>query len=161
MTYTIRQMTREDIPSVQQVAGMSWNDTYAGIIPLHIQDKFLQSAYSKSALIWRLQQSHHRVATVEGRIIGFAFSSLINEHGEVELGAIYLHPDFQNKGIGSALIEVCKNEIAGLKRIFLSVEKENLSGIQFYKAKGFHKDTEYDDNFEGHVFRTVKMVLEI
>ena len=46
MTYTIRKMDYKDIQSVQRVAKISWNATYEGIIPLQIQTKFLEEAYS-------------------------------------------------------------------------------------------------------------------
>lgn len=161
LLYTIRKMTKEDIPDVQQLAKISWNDTYVGIIPENIQDKFLQNAYSETSLTWRLRQSNPWVAEVEGKIVGFAIYSLLNADGEVELGAIYLHPQFKRLKIGSALLDIARKEIPGLKRISLSVEKGNENGLKFYKTQGFQVYSEFDENFEGHVFNTVKMVLEI
>lgn len=157
----IRRMEKEDIPYVQQVAKVSWNDTYAGIIPLHIQEKFIQNAYSEESLLTRLEQSNFWVAEVEGKVVGFANFSSLHENGEVELGAIYLLPHFQGKGIGSALLQQGLNEIAGIKRLVLNVEKDNLKGLHFYKKKGFSIDTEYDEIFHGHVLKTVRLVLNL
>ena len=41
------------------------------------------------------------------------------------------------------------------------VEKDNLKGIHFYNAKGFKVMDEFDDTFDGHVLKTVQMVLEL
>ena len=46
MEFNIREMKMEDIQQVQQVAKISWNITYKGIIPLEIQESFLRAAYN-------------------------------------------------------------------------------------------------------------------
>lgn len=46
MNYKIREMLKEDIKQVQDVAKISWNATYEGIIPVEIQENFLNGAYS-------------------------------------------------------------------------------------------------------------------
>lgn len=50
MKYKIREISVSDIPVVQNVAKLSWHDTYEGIIPRHIQENFLDIAYSTSML---------------------------------------------------------------------------------------------------------------
>ncbi len=45
------------------------------------------------------------VAEVENNIVGFANFSSVREDGKVELWAIYVHPEQQGRGIGSALLQ--------------------------------------------------------
>lgn len=45
------------------------------------------------------------------------------------------------------------------REIHLEVEKENAIGTTFYKAKGFKIVDEYDDDFDGHILKTVRMEL--
>ena len=72
----------------------------------------------------RLEQSIFYVAEAEGEIVGFANYSQVRDGGKVELAAIYLHPDFQGYGIGTALLHQAVKELAGVKEIFINVEKE-------------------------------------
>lgn len=53
------------------------------------------------------------------------------------------------------------NHLKGVKKIFVEVEKENRTGKNFYKAKGFEDVAEYDEDFEGHILKTVRMALHV
>ena len=161
MEYTIREMQMADIQQVQQVAKTSWNYTYEGIIPLEIQESFLKSAYNDEMMQRRLENSFIWVSEVDGKIVGFANFSPAKEDGETELGAIYVIPDYQGKGLGMALLNEGIKNIEGAKEIFINVEKENRIGTTFYKAKGFKVVSEFDDDFDGHILKTVRMVLDV
>ncbi|WP_132746362.1 GNAT family N-acetyltransferase [Scopulibacillus darangshiensis] len=154
-------MEKRDIQHVQQVAKTSWNHTYEGIIPLDIQEGFLKYAYNDEMMQRRLEGSHLFVSEVDKGIVGFANFSTVNEDGEVELSAIYLYPEYQGKGIGTSLLQEAIKNLEGPKKVFVNVEKENKIGIAFYKSKGFKVVTEFDDNFDGHILKTVRMVLEV
>lgn len=153
-------MICEDIIPVQNIAKVSWHATYEGIIPREVQDKFLEVAYSCYTLKQRLKKSNFYVAEVNGVVIGFENYSLVSDR-KVELLAIYLHPDFQGKGIGTTLLEYAMEDLKFLKEIYVNVEKENTIGMNFYKAKGFKVIDEFDDNFDGHILKTVRMVMNI
>lgn len=161
MGFVIREMVREDIKQVQDVAKESWHATYEGIIPREIQDNFLQAAYSNEMMERRLNSTFLYVAEVENKIVGFANFSPVNHDGQAELSAIYLSPAYQGRGIGTALLEAGVNNIANIEEIYLDVEKENTIGTAFYTAKGFTIMNEFDDNFDGHILKTVRMVLKV
>ncbi|WP_106495727.1 GNAT family N-acetyltransferase [Lentibacillus sp. Marseille-P4043] len=161
MNYLVRNMEREDIPHVQHVAKTSWNSTYDGIIPREIQDDFLQVAYNDDRMKKRLAGSYLYVVDVEGEIVGFANFSPVNEEGKAELGAIYLLPEYQGNGMGTALLKKGITELKDIKEIFISVEKDNEIGKRFYEAKGFDVISEFDDSFDGHILKTIRMVLHV
>jgi len=161
MEYIIRYMQTEDIQQVQEVAKISWNSTYENIIPLPIQESFLQSAYSDERMQSRLENSYLFVAETGEKVIGFANFSPLKENGEIELGAIYLDPRHQGAGIGTALLQKGISTIEGIKEIYINVEKENIIGKTFYKAKGFEQVSEFDDLFDGHHLQTIRMVLNV
>lgn len=102
LTFIIRQMLENDITFVQEIARTSWHHTYEGIIPRDIQDRFLQMAYSSNRLTQRLTTILFLVVIVDESLVGFANFSNVT-HVEAKLLAIYLHPDSQGSGIGSAL----------------------------------------------------------
>lgn len=161
MNCTIRRMLIEDTKQVQDVAKKSWNATYEGIIPNNIQENFLKGAYNDEMMQKRLSHSLLLVAEVENKIAGFANFSPVNEQGQSELSAIYLYPEYQGHGIGTALLDNGIAMLENLKEVYLDVEKDNTIGTNFYKAKGFKIVDEYDDNFDGHILKTVRMVLKI
>jgi GNAT superfamily N-acetyltransferase len=161
MTYVIREMKQEDIRAVQSVAKIAWHDTYEGIIPREIQDSFLDEAYSDEKMKYRLKNTHLFVAEEEGEVIGFANFSPIRLQNEAELGAIYLLPEQQGKGIGSALLQKGITTLKGIRKMYIHVEAENEKGKRFYEAKGFAALEQFDEDFEGHMLQTVRMVLYI
>lgn len=74
--------------------------------------------------------------------------------------AIYILPEFQGQGIGSKLLSDGIEGLKGIKRLFVSVEKENAIGSRFYEAKGFVAVNESEEQFQGHTLRLVKIVLK-
>ncbi|MER2000689.1 MAG: GNAT family N-acetyltransferase, partial [Lysinibacillus sp.] len=74
-------MDYANIKDVQKIAKISWNNTYEGIIPLSIQNSFLQNAYSDEMMKQRLENSYMYVAQVEGEIVGFANFSRVDADG--------------------------------------------------------------------------------
>ncbi|TYS65007.1 GNAT family N-acetyltransferase [Bacillus infantis] len=161
MTHTIRKMEPNDTEQVQNVAKASWHSTYEGIIPREVQDQFLAAAYSSERMLQRIERSHLFVAEAEGQIVGFANFSPVNKGGKAELGAIYLFPEAQGKGIGTSLLNKGIEELAGVKEIYINVEKDNEIGRNFYLAKGFELIKEFEEEFEGHVLMTIRMVLRL
>lgn len=59
------------------------------------------------------------------------------------------------------MLQQAVKELEGLKAIYINVEKDNTIGMNFYKAKGFEVVEEFDDNFDGHILKTVRMVMKV
>lgn len=161
MNITIRKMHYEDTEQVQSIAKTTWNATYEGIIPLKVQNNFLKSNYSDESMKQRIERSIVYVAEVEGKVVGFANYSTVRDGGKVELAAIYLYPEFQGKGIGTALIQRAVKKLIGIKEIYINVEKDNKIGMNFYEAKGFEIVKESDLEFDGHILKQVRMVKKV
>ncbi|WP_416144778.1 GNAT family N-acetyltransferase [Planococcus koreensis] len=161
MGFHIRDMDKKDIKAVQNVARESWKSTYNGIIPMEIQETFLGSAYSDGMMHKRLEVSSLYVAEVSGEVVGFANFSTVKQGNIAELGAIYLLSEYQGEGIGTALLREGIKNLNGAQSLIADVEKENKSGLTFYKAKGFHIHSEFNDNLDGLITKMARMVLPI
>lgn len=159
MNLKIRQMTESDIPDIQVVVRKSWNYAYHNIIPEKIQNNFLNLAYSYSMLKKRLNKDLYLVAENENKIIGFINLSETSQIYKYNLTALYLLPEFQRKGIGTQLLIYSFQFLENPKEIFVEVEKENIIGVNFYKKLGFKIIDEYNEDFDGHILKTLKMSI--
>lgn len=157
----IRAMRHEDIKAVQQIAKISWEDTYEGIIPLEIQDLFIERAYSDGMMMKRLEKTSVYVAINDDKIIGFANFTRVDEDGDVELTAIYIHPDYQQLGYGKKLLATGLENIQKAQQLFVYVETENRKGCSFYEQNGFTYLEDFNELFEGHPLSTTKYVYYI
>lgn len=161
MDFMIRRMIKEDIQQVQNVAKVSWNETYEGIIPFAVQENFLKAAYNDEMIEKRIEGSLLLVAVAEESIVGFANFSTVNNEGAAELSAIYLYPKLQGKGIGTALLQEGIKSLEDVREVYINVEKENKIGKTFYEAKGFELVEEFEEDFDGHILKTVRMLLKV
>nr|WP_223155187.1 GNAT family N-acetyltransferase [Alkalibacillus aidingensis] len=157
----IRKMMELDLKQVQHVARKSWHDTYEGIIPREVQDQFLDQAYSDENMRRRLEHGGVWVAEADGVVTGFANFSPVNRDGQAVLAAIYLLPESQGHGIGTKLLNAGLEGLTGLRQLYVEVEKDNQKGLKFYEARGFEVVEEYDDEFAGHILKTLKMVKKV
>lgn len=101
------------------------------------------------------------VAEYSGKVTGFAnFSKPDNQHIS-ELTAIYILPDYQRLGIGLALLEYGISKLEQVRNIDVIVEKANIKGYNFYKKLGFEVLDEFEEDFDGHMLKSIKMRLNI
>lgn len=156
----ISSMTISEIQQVQEIATIAWHTTYEGLIALDVQNNYLKLAYNEEMLFKRCTSTPFYVAKIDNKTVGFANFTNRRENGDVELAAIYLHPNYQNQGIGSALLNYGIEQIQPA-RVWINVEAENEIGKRFYLAKGFEFIEEFDDLFEGYLLKTIRMALRI
>ena len=92
---------------------------------------------------------HFLVAEVDGAVVGYARGELkvaqdvcVMADGEtyMEIEGMYVRPEFQRRGIGSALLEalLARARGAGVTRFQVYTANKNLDGIlRFYRSRGF------------------------
>lgn len=161
MQIAVRIMEQDDIQQVQKVAKLSWSATYEGIIPADVQERFLTGAYSDEMMLRRMEHSLMLVAEKNEQIFGFANFSFVTDSGVSELAAIYLHPDHQGSGAGTALLQAGISRLKSAEKIHITVERENVKGKSFYDAKGFKTIKEFEEDFDGHTLQSIRMVLSV
>jgi ribosomal protein S18 acetylase RimI-like enzyme len=157
----IRTGTIDDIASVQEIAYISWNDTYEGIIPSPIQKSFLEKSYSTPMMEMRLKKTIMLVAIHEEEPIGFANFTKLDQDGDAELIALYLKPEHQRNGYGKQLLSSGLSYLLNGSELSVYVEAENEKGRNFYEATGFEFVEEFEELFEGHPLKTAKYVYNL
>ncbi|QTD39605.1 GNAT family N-acetyltransferase [Sporosarcina sp. Te-1] len=157
----IRPMTAGDIGHVQQIARITWNDTYQGIIPEDIQLDFLTRTYSDAMLRKRMEKTCVLIAEYEGVPIGFLNYTKEDEDGDSELTAMYILPTYQQAGFGKRLMEYALHSLRTAKQLFVYVDGRNEMARAFYERQGFQLLEEFEEYFEGYPVETAQYVYYI
>lgn len=160
MNIVIREMTKNDTERVKQIAKVTWKDAFSHIMPIEVQEKTLREAYDEQTMEKRFTSSSLFVAEEKGEIVGYAFFSQKNKEGKVLLESIYIHPDYQQKGIGTKLIHT-GIETLQPKRLCLNVLEGNKKAIAYYKAQGFQEEGVFHHHFAHHPVIFMKMFKKL
>lgn len=103
------------------------------------------------------------VAKIDGKVVGFAEPSI--ENGKRRVGALFVAPEAQGKGVGSKLIQQDLDWHGHNEDIFLEVIAYNQNAIDFYKRFGFEQTDAIvpeESNLPSFIksLPQIKMVLE-
>lgn len=153
----IRTATLKDAEIIALIHLSSWQKMYKEFIPetilksLSLQERTQQ---------WRdllKQEVKILVSEMDNQIVGFAsicpFRDVL-ENGPIgEISAIYLHPDYWRKGLGTQLCLAALSELVsqGYKTVYLWVLADNNQARGFYEALGFEATgtTKLEEFYEG------------
>ena len=155
----IRKAMTQDSRSIQQIARTTWHHTYEDLIPRTIQDQFLNEAYSDKFMGYRIPRTI--VAEIDEAVIGFADFTEATDDQKASVRALYILPEYQGRGAGSALIKDVLSKLEHAVTIYVDVEKENEPALAFYNRMGFVLEEEYSELFYGHTIHTVKLRLDL
>lgn len=140
---TIRNMKKDDIPAVVDIQISGWREAYKGII-----DDEQLNAMDRAGRIKKIEKSYLKygflVAEHQGEIVGFANYIDSNDFtpqtpdADCELSAIYAEPDLKRQGIGTALFEYVKENLAckNKHKMVLWCLKDNEPSKKFYEKMG-------------------------
>ncbi len=156
MTFSLRTALAEDIPRMRKVIEASVRELQAGdYSPAQIEGA-LQSVYGVDSQL--IADATYLVAeepTSTGSIIvacggwskrktlyggdqyaGREDSLLDPAHDSAKIRAFFVHPQWARRGIGSMILRACEEAAtaAGFTRLEMGA---TLSGVAFYKAKGY------------------------
>lgn len=147
--YRIRIATVEDIPVLQQLRDEIWRPTYKDLMSPEQLEYMLEMMYSTTALSSQMTEKQHQFLLLydDQRPIGFASYSTTEEAGVYKLQKIYLHGDYQGKGIGRLLLDdvITKVKAANATILELDVKRDNKARF-FYEKQGFSIVKEKDTN---------------
>jgi GNAT superfamily N-acetyltransferase len=147
---TIEPAVPEDAEAVCDVLRQTWLDTYpneeAGItrddIRLRIEGVDGERI-PKNIERWRKSIATTDgsravyVARIDGKVSGVVAPGFID--GQRRIGAIYMLPEAQGKGIGSQLMQKALEWHGDKEDIYLLVATYNQNAIDFYKRFGFEQ----------------------
>lgn len=129
----IREASSDDINGIIEV-----------LKTIYLQDE----AWARKALEKLLATENYMilVAKLDRKIVGFIdyyiLPSVWEKWNEATINYLFIHKDYQGRGIGSKLLkEVIKQTgKMGIMELHVGTEKENKRAIRLYKKHGFLKE---------------------
>ena len=94
------------------------------------------SASKPNELMAALHNSHSLVtARIAGKLVGLG-NAISDGHLVVYFPHLLVHPEFQGKGVGRALMNAILKKYEGLHQLMLTADGK---AIEFYKSLGFRR----------------------
>lgn len=159
----IRDAVATDRTAIRELARETWHDTYDELDPATIDatvddwyaDDELETAiggwYADGSLVIDLEdmETVFLVATVDDELVGFTHGLVQGDTGDVL--RMYVHPDHQGEGIGTALHErLCEHlasyDIGRIRALDLA---SNEASRAFYQSLGFEQTDEGTVEIDG------------
>ena len=140
---TVMPLSADDIYEVSEIKVNGWKKAYKGII----SDSYLNSlSVDENVEIFKqcINSDNFIVALENDKVLGFcrfvydnSFSNNI-DYIDCELTALYVHPDYKRKGIGTKLFKYVLDRFNNMnkKTMILWCLTDNTDSIEFYKHMG-------------------------
>jgi ribosomal protein S18 acetylase RimI-like enzyme len=136
----IEPATADDLDEIAALAALTWRANYPGIISPEQIEYMLKRMYDLRVLKAELGAGivFHR-ALAGGVLCGFSSFGPTQNTDEFKLHKLYVHPDWQWRGIGRALLNEAERVGAqrGVRNLVLNVNKRNERAIVAYRKRGF------------------------
>lgn len=156
----IRKAEPKDAREIKQVHVSAYQKNYRGFLP----DDYLDNMKIDNDIIDRTQNhiktNEYLVAECEGKVVGFA-KLCIPAEKEVEIQALYIHPNYQKRGIGALLVnKVCQDKKKqGFRKLIIWTIKNGPS-VGFYLKQGLKASNTLEKiwKFNIHIVRFEKEI---
>ena len=136
MTLVIRSADGNDLLAVLNVGHRTWPVTYEPIAGPDYVAMGLAKWWTEAATIPAIRAGRVTVAEVDGIVVGIASVGPHEKH--LILWKLYVLPEFQGRGIGSALVRSVVESATGVHpEIRISYLVGNSHAEAFYRARGF------------------------
>lgn len=137
--FRIRPCTLWDAREIFDLLQETWMSTYAPILGPEgalAHGRRLSRFYVQLMLLRAvLRQNLTLKAVLDGRLVGMTMA--VKDEDGVVVYLLYVHPEFQNKGIGRSLLEAIERRWPKARKIRLEVLQKNTRAVAWYQAQGF------------------------
>jgi GNAT superfamily N-acetyltransferase len=147
----IRSFEEKDAEAVSHLIRKTLNEVNSRVYPPSVI-QFMSNEYSPLFLIKIAQERDFLVALLDNKIVGSA--TLFNDY----IATVFVHPDYQGKGIGTFLMQHIER-IAKRKKIETLQLEASINAVNFYTKLGYIKGkTNYHENY-GSTYEMKKSLI--
>ena len=136
----LRPATADDREAIREVARAAWHDTYDELDAETI-DETVDAWYDDETFLEAIDEPGTAVVVAErdGELAGFTHGVVYEDEGDVL--RMYVHPDHQREGIGTALHERLRSALEdfNMNRMRAIDFASNEGGRRFYEELGFEQ----------------------
>ncbi|WP_255192126.1 GNAT family N-acetyltransferase [Natronobeatus ordinarius] len=158
----IRPATEADREAIREVARAAWHDAYDDLEAVTI-DETVEEWYADDALERAIDKPGTAVLVAErdGEVVGFTHGVVSEEEGDVL--RMYVHPDHQRQGVGAALHERLREDLAdfNMRRMRAMDLASNEASREFYEGLGFERTDEAEVELGGEEYTEAVYTLEL
>ncbi|HWH36732.1 MAG TPA: GNAT family N-acetyltransferase [Candidatus Limnocylindrales bacterium] len=147
----LRRARPADARAIAQVHVQTWRDAYADLLPAEFLaglDVQQREGHWRAELMVRSSERAPWLAHADDQVVGFASVGPSRDRGAAastgELYAIYVLPDFWDRGVGTDLLRRAEHDLVahGYADATLWVLAGNERARRFYERAGWHLDGE-------------------
>ncbi|MCU0840166.1 MAG: GNAT family N-acetyltransferase [Thiobacillaceae bacterium] len=141
----------EEAEALAALAGLIWRHDYPGMISAEQIEYMLAQRYHPPLIRQTLARGDRwDAAHADGALIGFAHAYAISGGG-MKLDKLYVHPDWQRRGIGARLLARLEAyaRAHGRHALLLRVNRGNARAIAAYRKYGFAVEREVEEEIGG------------
>lgn len=134
----IRRGEAADVDAVSRLLTETWHHTYDALMGAEAVTRMTEAWHRPAVLANQLgrTRSAFLVAEAESGIVGHAYARQ-TAPGTLFLARLYVHPAHQRGGIGTELLTHLLPLFPKARQIELSVVKQNLAAVEFYRRYEF------------------------
>ena len=166
----IRRVKSSDVPELSAVARKTYSEAFGHTMTPEELESELEATRSEEYFNGIIDTDEILVAVIDGRLAGYIHvcdvrydpKSIAYTKRDQAIHAIYVHSDYQGKGVGRALMDAAfqSPRITSAENVFIDVFEENTRALNFYHSYGFmdagHIDVVIDGKKVGHDLVLVK-----
>lgn len=134
--------TQEDIATVAALAKEIWHRHYDSLIGVDQVNYMVSKFQSQEAISEQINQGTvYKIALWDEKPVGYYAVKKEPEKSKIFLSKVYIDKEHRGKGIATVMLRDILDiaEDAGLKSIYLTVNKNNKNSIAVYEKMGFRK----------------------
>ncbi len=160
-TIALLEVDADGLTVIQQLARTIWYQHYPGIITNEQIEYLLTKMYSVDALTKQVSEGQ-RFYFIQQQETPIGFIAISEqEPGNYFIHKFYISGSVQNRGIGSAVLDLLIKKFSGMATMRLTVNRQNFKSINFYFKKGFKIERVADfDIGNGYVMNDFVMVWQ-
>ena len=126
----------ENIKELAELASKIWHEYWPILLSDKQIDYMVENFQSENAIKNQIANEHYTYYYIIKNNEKAGYFGLSDKEGYLFLSKLYISKDFRHKGLGTKAFEKIK-EIAGGRKIRLTVNKQNTNSINAYKKWGF------------------------
>ena len=158
----IRPAIPDDSDRIRDVARETWHDTYDDLEAETVEET-IEEWYADDDLENAMERpgTAFLVAEVDGEVVGFTHGVVQETEGDVV--RMYVHPDHQEEGIGTALHDRLREDMEdfNMKRMRAIDLASNDAAREFFEDLGFERKEEGEVEIGGEQRQEAVYTLEL